>query len=243
MSDYRLFHGDNLRINQIQNLPEFACTFADPPDNIGLGYDTYNDNLPIFDYYTKLKMWIGTYTRLAPISWWSVNYQHEFETEKIIRECPSFHEVRKIIWRFQFGQYRTKDCANGYRPIFRSTKKNALLYPDNILVPSARQTLYNDKRAVGKGRVPDDVWDFPRVAGTHKESRSWQPTQHPEALIERIIKFSTKPGDWVIDPFAGSGTTLRVCQKIDRKCITIEMSENCCTNISKETGIKIEYIT
>jgi len=152
-------------------------------------------------------------------------------------------QVRKVIWNFDFGQYRTIDLPNDFRPIFRVlTNKKSKLYPDNILVPSARQTKYNDKRAVSKGRVPSDVWKFPRVAGTHAECRTWHPTQHPEALMERIIKFSTKEGDLVIDPFGGSGTTLRVCQKLNRKCIIIEYSEMYCKNISQETGISVEYI-
>jgi len=51
------------------------------------------------------------------------------------------------------------------------------------------------------------------------------PTQKPEALMEIIIKTSTKEGDWILDPFAGSGTTLLIAQRLNRNCIGIEIDE------------------
>jgi len=113
-------------------------------------------------------------------------------------------------------------------------RPEAKLYPDAIRVPSARQLKYNDKRANPKGRVPDDVWEFSRVCGTFKERRRWHPNQHPEALIERVVKFSTAPGDLVIDMFAGTGTVNRVCKRLGRPCIGIEISEFYCEQIIKE---------
>ena len=115
----------------------------------------------------------------------------------------------------------------------------AKLYPKAIRVPSARQLKYNDKRADPKGRVPDDVWQFPRVCGTFHERRKWIPNQHPEALLERMVLLSTRKGDTVIDMFAGSGNMFRVCKKLGRRCIGIEISLHYCKMISKETDIKI----
>lgn len=108
------------------------------------------------------------------------------------------------------------------------------LYPNAILVPSARQLKYKDKRANPQGRVPDDVWEFPRVCGTFKERRPWHPNQHPEALIERIVKLSCVPGDLVIDMFAGTGTVNRVCKRLGIDCIGIEISEYYCEKIRNE---------
>ena len=98
-----------------------------------------------------------------------------------------------------------------------------------------------DVRSAGP-RVPDDVWDFPRVVGNAKERRSWHPTQHPLALMERIIKFSTKPGDLVLDYFAGTGTTLRACMKLDRSCVAADIDLNYCNKIVEETGCQFESI-
>jgi site-specific DNA-methyltransferase (adenine-specific) len=51
------------------------------------------------------------------------------------------------------------------------------------------------------------------------------PTQKPEKVLEKFIRVSSKPGDWVLDPFVGTGTTNAVCQNLNRKCIGIELNE------------------
>lgn len=69
-----------------------------------------------------------------------------------------------------------------------------------------------------RGKVPEDWWYFPVVARLHSE-RSGYPTQKPEALLERIILASSKPGDCVADFFCGSGTTAVVATRLERKFI------------------------
>ncbi len=150
-------------------------------------------------------------------------------------------EIKTFIWRFTFGQYRANDCGSGFRYLVRLKKPLAALYPGAIKIESARMRM-GDARAAGP-RVPDDVWDFPRVTGNSAERRSWHPTQHPEALMERIIKLSSKEGDLVLDYFAGTGTTLRVCQRLQRSCITADVSINYCNKIVEETGCQFESIT
>ena len=67
-----------------------------------------------------------------------------------------------------------------------------------------------------------DTWHIPRVCGTFHE-RLKHPCQMPEAVLERIVKVSSNPGDLVIDPFAGSGTTLAVAKRLNRKFLGIEL--------------------
>ena len=62
----------------------------------------------------------------------------------------------------------------------------------------------------------DDTWYFARVAGTFKERQGFHGCQMPEQLLGRIIRVSSNPGDVVLDPFAGSGTTLAVAKKLGR---------------------------
>jgi site-specific DNA-methyltransferase (adenine-specific) len=104
---------------------------------------------------------------------------------------------------------------------------------DQYFECSARQKC-NDKRANPAGRVPDDVWEFPRVVGNAKERRSWISNQHPEALIERMILMSTQPGETVIDMFAGSGTVHRVCRRLGRNSISIDISQEYVDRIKSE---------
>ena len=69
-----------------------------------------------------------------------------------------------------------------------------------------------------RGKVPEDWWYFPVVARMHNE-RTGYPTQKPSALLERIIKASSNPGDLVADFFCGSGTTAFVAAKLGRNFI------------------------
>ena len=126
---------------------------------------------------------------------------------------------------------------------------------DAIRVPSARQLVYADKRANPTGRMPDDTWMMPigtptaggfvlrpqdipsgfkpesdtwyfsRVAGTFKEREGWHGCQMPEQLLGRIIRACSNEGDVVLDPFAGSGTTLAVAKKLSREPVGFELSK------------------
>ncbi len=117
-------------------------------------------------------------------------------------------------------------------------------------VPSARQTTYGDRRANPVGKLPDDTWVLrpqeeerafqtegdtwyvSRVCGTFKE-RGDHPCQMPEAVLERIIKVSSEPGDLILDPFAGSGTTLAVAKRLGRDFLGIELSKEYVRKIRK----------
>jgi site-specific DNA-methyltransferase (adenine-specific) len=102
--------------------------------------------------------------------------------------------------------------------------------------------VYADARADAQGRVPDDTWilrpqDLPdgfqpeedtwyfsRVCGTFKERAGWHGCQMPEQLLGRIIRACSNPGDVVLDPFTGSGTTLVAAKKLGRKWVGFELS-------------------
>jgi site-specific DNA-methyltransferase (adenine-specific) len=75
------------------------------------------------------------------------------------------------------------------------------------------------------GFAPDgDTWYFSRVCGTFKERAGWHGCQMPERLLSRIITGCSNPGDLVLDPFAGSGTTLVVAKKLRRRFLGFELS-------------------
>lgn len=84
-----------------------------------------------------------------------------------------------------------------------------------------------------------DVWNIPVIAPRSKE-RTGYPTQKPEALLERIILLTTNPGDTVLDPCCGSGTTLAVAARLGRNAIGIDMGQeaiNTTTNRLNQMGI------
>jgi len=236
----KIICGDCLKV--LPTLPPAAMIFADPPDNIGCKYDGFNDRWPDEGEY---RQWL--YDRIHAVMWpmnrsdviWlSINHKWLFDMAAMLHGSPSY-QTRLFPWRYTFGQHRNSDCGNGYRPILRFTRQGAKLYPDAIRVPSLRQTRYGDKRANPKGRVPDDFWEFPRVCGTFKERKAWHPCQHPKDLLRRMVLFSTKPGDLVIDLFAGSGNMLEVCRELERDCIGVEISEYYCRKIAETTGAEL----
>ncbi|MCK4793226.1 MAG: site-specific DNA-methyltransferase [Desulfobacteraceae bacterium] len=81
-------------------------------------------------------------------------------------------------------------------------------------------------------RLVDSVWNIPSLAGSSKERIDY-PTQKPEKLLERIIKASSRDGDIVLDVFAGSGTTLTVAEKLERRWIGIDCGKLAMYTIQK----------
>jgi site-specific DNA-methyltransferase (adenine-specific) len=73
------------------------------------------------------------------------------------------------------------------------------------------------------GKLPTDVWWHTIVSPTGKEKTGYA-TQKPEGILRRIIQASSNEGDWVMDFFAGSGTTGAVAAKLDRKFIMVDQN-------------------
>lgn len=212
----------------------YTIIFADPPDNIGLSYRNGIDNNPFYDEW--LEKCLRLFVKKANVVWLSFNARHIFTVGYIVKRLPMILKSKLFIQTFTFGQHNQTDCGNNYRPLLRIMRSGAQLYPDAIRVPSWRQ-LNKDSRADSRGKVPGDVFDFPRVTGNSKQRRLWHPTQLNEFLVERCLLLTSKEGDSVCDPFGGTGTTLRVCKKINRDCTIIEKEKFYCDKIAKENSL------
>jgi site-specific DNA-methyltransferase (adenine-specific) len=164
----------------------------------------------------------------------------------IARRKIGFYLRNWIIWHYTFGQQTKRMFAKSHTHILYFTKneKNFTFNADAVRVASARQTTYGDSRANPKGKLPDDTWflrpqeatgdffggesdtwNFSRVCGTFKEREGWHGCQMPIGVLDRIIKASSNPGDLVVDPFNGSGTTVVSAALLGRKFIGIDQSE------------------
>ncbi len=233
---HELCQGDcNLWLHQLRGDP-VTCIFADVPDNIGLSYDAYDDNLPTVQYLDQMDKWLRLFIAVAPTVWLSFNAKWTIAMGNICAKIQAGKDDLKIkpcVQTFTFGQHSHTDLGNNHRPLWRFQRAAAKLYPDDIRVESERQKA-GDKRADPRGRVPSDHFDFTRVVGNSKQRRKWCPTQLHEGLVERCLRLTTKPDDWVVDVFAGTGTTLRVCRKIGRSCTLIEIDPKYCEEIAKE---------
>jgi site-specific DNA-methyltransferase (adenine-specific) len=224
-------------------------TFADPPFNIGYQYDQYDDRRSETDYLDWSKRWMEAVVRVLKPSgtfWLAIGDEYAAElkliaTRELGLTCRSW-----VIWYYTFGVHCTKKFARSHVHLFHFVR-DARVFTFNsgaVRVPSARQLVYADRRAAPAGRMPDDTWIlrpqdlpegftpaedtwyFPRVCGTFKERAGWHGCQMPEQLLGRIIRACSNEGDLVLDPFAGSGTTLAVAKKLGRKWIGFEMSES-----------------
>jgi len=213
----------------------FDCLIADPPDNIGLKYTGYKDKLSEEDYLEFLNACLEVFSEHAGIIWISYNAKYTYPMGALVYYFLDRHsdfEAKPFIQTFTFGQNRTTDCGNGHRPILRLKRKDAPIYPDQIKIPSWR-LLHGDPRASKGGKVPLDTWDFPRVTGNSRQRRPWCPTQLHEGLVERMVNLSTQKGGTVCDAFSGSGTTMKVCRKLERDCTSIEIDPEYCKKIKE----------
>lgn len=250
MSKHQLINADCLDV--LPTLADFVCCFMDPPDAIGLSLNNYQEQ-PREGYIDWLAQIVEATISHCGTTWLSYNVIWDLAVKHWAFDYNQERglEIKPFVWTYTFGQNRNTDCGPGHRPILRFRKPDAPLYPEQIKVPSWRQ-LHGDKRAANGGRVPLDAWtEFPRIVGNAKERRSWHPTQHPEALVERAIKLCTREGDTVLDLFSGTGTAIRVCKRIGRNTVSVELNHGYCEKIADEhdmfqvfeAGLDYEYWT
>jgi site-specific DNA-methyltransferase (adenine-specific) len=247
----RLYQGDCIEgLNQMDE-DSVDLVFADPPFNIGYEYDVYKDKSEAEQYLEWTRQWGRAVHRvLKPTGtfWLAIGDEYAAELKLIFQNDLKFTCRSWVIWYYTFGVNCTKKFSRSHAHLFHFVKdQNSFTFnkmDKAIRVPSARQLVYADGRADEDGRLPDDTWilrpqDLPdgfqpnedtwyfrRVCGTFKERVGWHGCQMPEQLLGRIIKVSSNPGDLVLDPFGGSGTTLVVAHKLGRRYIGFELSSN-----------------
>lgn len=253
LPDNTIVHGDCIELisqelDDRHGKPFIDLVFADPPFNIGFQYDEYNDKVDHDQYVSWTRRWMELCSKslLQHGSLWiAIGDEYAADVRIIGREL-GLTMRNWIIWYYTFGQNTKKKFSRSHTHIFYFVKHpDEFIFNDNaIRVPSARQTRYNDKRAHPKGKVPDDTWilrpqeqpsmfsadedtwNFSRVCGTFKERAGFHGCQMPEKLLARIIDTATAPGQLVLDPFSGSGTTVCVASSMGRRYIGIDLSEN-----------------
>lgn len=205
--------------------------FADPPFNIGYRYDAYDDRQDRDAYLEFARKWVAECVRvLAPDGSMWVAIGDDFAAEhRLILDAAGLFRRSWVIWHYTFGVYCPTKWGRDHTHLLYYTRdpKRFVFDADAVKVPSARQAKYGDKRAAAGGRVPGDVWTFPRVCGTFRErNKAGHTCQMPEAVLERIVRACSAPGDLVLDPFAGSGTSLAVAKRLGRRWYGCELSEN-----------------
>jgi site-specific DNA-methyltransferase (adenine-specific) len=223
--------GDCVTLLEGVGEPFADLIFADPPFNIGYKYDVYEDTKRYDEYHAWTEQWMGACRDvLKPTGSFWVAIGDDYAAEvRLIGRRLGLTLRNWVIWHYTFGQNTKRKFARAHTHLFYFTASPTefVFNREAVLTFSDRQREYNDKRAHGAGKVPDDVWDeFPRVCGTFQERQGWHPCQMPETILARIVRVSSRVGDMVLDPFAGSGTTPAVAKKLSRAYVGIEKSAN-----------------
>ncbi len=246
----RIHQGDCLDFMRQIESGTIDLVFADPPFNIGYEYDEYHDRHADEDYLEWSRQWMEEVHRVLKPGgtfWLSIGDEYAAELKVDAEHKIGFATRSWVVWYYTFGVNCTKKFSRSHVHLFHFVKDEANFTFNSedpqVRVPSARALVYADKRANPAGRLPDDTWvlrpqDLPegfqptddtwyyaRVAGTFKERQGFHGCQMPEQLLGRIVRASSNPGDIVLDPFAGSGTTLAVAKKLGRKWLGCELSD------------------
>jgi adenine-specific DNA-methyltransferase len=148
---------------------------------------------------------------------------------------PLFAELglklrNRIIWHFEHGLHCSRRLSGRYEVILWFTKGDDYVFNlDPIRVPQKYPgKKYFKGPKAGQyscnplGKNPGDVWVIPNVKSNHVEKTD-HPCQFPVELVERLVLALTRPGDWVLDPFLGAGTTVIAAIRHDRRGVGAEV--------------------
>jgi site-specific DNA-methyltransferase (adenine-specific) len=233
----KIYKGDAIEI--LKSIPDKSIDliFADPPYNIGKVFGAFRDSWPSDKDYAdwcyqwidlclnKLKdngsIYVMTSTQAMPyIDLW-------------MRERITI--LSRIVWHYDSsGVQAKKYYGSMYEPILFGVKnsKSYTFNASDIEVEArtgAVRKLMDYRKEVPTPykttKVPGNTWYIPRVRYRMPEYEE-HPSQKPEALLERIIKASSNPGDTVLDPFSGTFSTCAVAQQLGRRSIGIELNED-----------------
>lgn len=205
--------------------------FTDPPYNIGIDYGDGEqaDRLSDSAYMKWVRQWFALcWDCLTDDGSLWVMIGDEYAAEYAVELKATGFTIRSWIkWYETFGVNCSSKFNRTSRHIFYAVKdeKSFVFNPEPVTRPSDRQAKYGDSRAAAGGKLWDDVWQIPRLTGTCSERVPDFPTQLPLALVEPIVLCASMPGDLVIDPFNGSGTTGVAAIRSARKYVGIEKNE------------------
>ena len=144
----------------------------------------------------------------------------------------------EIVWCYRGGGAPKKDFGRRHDVIFRYSKTNKYdFYSDSIRIPYQAEgigrtddAMWGKHKGTNKiykphelGKIPEDWWTINPLNANDPE-RLGYPTQKPEKLLERIIAASSNEGDIVLDAYCGCGTTVAVCQRLNRQWIGIDIT-------------------
>jgi len=207
--------------------------FADPPYNLQLSGELHRPNnsrvdgvaddwdkfATFADYDAFTRDWLSATRRvLKPTgSLWVIGSYHNIFRVGAILQDLGFWILNDVIWRKTnpMPNFRGKRFTNAHETMIWCAR-------DETRKPTFN---YQAMKALNDGIQMRSDWLFPICSGPERlktDGRKAHPTQKPEALLHRVLLAATNPGDLVLDPFFGSGTTGAVAKRLGRDWIGIE---------------------
>lgn len=245
-ADFSFYLGDCLRF--LRTLPDGAARLivTSPPYNIGKEYETRST---LDDYLAmQAKVITECYRVLADdgsLCWQVGNHVDKGEIVPLDALLfPVFRNLglkmrNRVVWHFEHGLHCSNRFSGRYETINWFTKSDKYVFNlDPVRVPQK----YPNKRyfrgpRTGElsgnplGKNPGDVWVFPNVKHNHIE-KTIHPCQFPIELVERLVLSMTEPGDLVLDPYMGVGSTAAAALIHERRAAGAE-TERAYYNIGK----------
>ena len=207
--------------------------FADPPYNLDKPYSIYDDERENKRYIDWCNAWLAEYARILKptgslyvlnLPRWTM-YHAQF-----LNQCLNFQNW--IVWE-ALSEPRGKLMPAHYGLLFYTKHPTKFTFNyDELNQLDARHyclrsSCIRKRKALGideKETLTDFWWNIHRIK--HRRNRDYHPCQLPEALMERIIRLSTNPGDIVLDALCGTGTTPMTAFRLGRRYVAIDIDEN-----------------
>lgn len=227
-------------VEHMRSLPEGSvdCVFADPPYNLQLGGDLHRPNntrvdgvdeewdrfedLGTYDAFTRAWMEAARRALKPDGALWVIGSYHNIFRVGAILQDLGFWILNDVIWRKTnpMPNFRGTRFTNAHETLIWAAKS-----------PKARYTFnYDSMKALNDDLQMRSDWLLPLCGGPERlkdgDGRKAHPTQKPESLLYRVLMASTRPGEIVLDPFFGTGTTGAVARKLGRHFIGLEREES-----------------
>ena len=237
-----LFNGDCL--NMLASIPNQTVQLivTSPPYNIGKSYEKKTSLEAYLEWQRAvINESVRCLREGGSICWQVGNFIENGEILPLdIVLFPLFaeHNLKlrnRIIWHFEHGLHCAKRLSGRYETILWFTKGDDYAFNlDPIRVPQKypgkkyfRGPKAGQYSCNPLGKNPGDMWSIPNVKSNHVE-KTEHPCQFPVELVDRLVLSLTNKGDWVMDPFAGVGTTLVSALRHGRKGIGAETQSRYC---------------
>jgi modification methylase len=231
--DGEVLVGDCIELMDAMPAASVDLVFADPPYNLQLGGELLRPNnsrvdgveeawdcfAGFADYDRFTRAWLEAARRLLKPegALWVIGSYHNIYRVGALLQDLGFWILNDIVWRKTnpMPNFRGRRFTNAHETLLWCARSQSARYTFN----------YEAMKALNEELQMRSDWLLPLCGGPERlkrDGRKAHPTQKPEALLHRVLLASTRPGDLVLDPFFGTGTTGAVAKRLGRRFIGIE---------------------